>query len=137
MAPFPVVGGSGTLPRVKRVVHDWIRDWRERHQSRVSVILHAVGIPLTIAALVVLIVQLIDWRWDLWYRPLLLAVAGYFLQYLGHVYEGNEMGEVIAVKRRLGRPYVAVSPRYRTANPTSVRSRRRMGQRLESAINEA
>lgn len=90
----------------------WLANWLERHQHPVSRGLHAVGIPLTIAAVVVASVQLAGWRWDLWYRPVVLLVVGYLLQWIGHVIEGNDMGEVIVIKKLLGRPYVAVAPRY-------------------------
>lgn len=95
----------------------WLRNWLERHRSRVSLVLHAVGIPLTGAAVV-----LAGWQlylaqrdpelWGLWWRPAALLFVGYLLQYIGHVHEGNDMGEVVLVKKLLGRPYVAVSPRY-------------------------
>jgi hypothetical protein len=90
----------------------WLRNWLERHQSAASFWLHVAGIPLTIAAVVLAGVQLYQWRWDLWWRPAGLLVVGYALQYVGHVLEGNDMGEVILVKKALGKPYVAVSPRY-------------------------
>lgn len=90
----------------------WLSRWFERHQHPVSLVLHAVGIPMTIAALMVAGLQLADWRWDLWWRPTLLLAIGYLLQWIGHAIEGNDMGEVILIKRRLGKPYVAVSPRY-------------------------
>lgn len=93
----------------------WLAHWLERHQHPVSRFLHAVGIPLAIVAVVLAFVQLAAWRWDLWYRPVVLLAAGYLLQWMGHVIEGNDMGEVILVKKLLGRPYVAVSPRYRPA----------------------
>lgn len=92
----------------------WIEDWRRRHRSRLSLALHAVGIPLTIAAVLLAGWQLAQWRWDLWWRPVLLLAAGYLLQWLGHVHEGNDMGELILIKRWLGRPYVDIAPRYRT-----------------------
>ena len=38
--------------------------------------------------------------------------VGYVLQYAGHRLEGNDMGEVVLMKKLLGRPYVAVGPRY-------------------------
>ena len=53
--------------------------------------------------------------------PLLAGVFGIsflsseftnLLQWIGHVHEGNDMGEVILLKRWAGRPYCAVSPRY-------------------------
>jgi uncharacterized membrane protein YGL010W len=95
----------------------WLRDWRARHRTAVSFWLHMVGIPLTIAAAGALAWQIYHARydpshWDYWWRPLALVLMGYFLQYLGHRYEGNDMGEVILVKRWLGKPYIAVSRRY-------------------------
>lgn len=90
----------------------WLTSWRQRHQSRLSFWLHVVGIPLTILAVLLASVQLYHGRWDLWWRPALLLAAGYALQSLGHLHEGNDMGEVVLLKRLLGRPYVAVSRRY-------------------------
>jgi hypothetical protein len=68
---------------------------------------------MTIAALVLAPLQLAAWRWDLWWRPATLLVGGYLLQWIGHLIEGNDMGEIILVKRWMGKPYIAVSPRYR------------------------
>jgi len=90
----------------------WLKNWIERHQHPVSFWLHVVGIPMTIACVPLALVQLSRDQWDLWWRPVALLVGGYLLQWIGHVIEGNDMGEVILVKRLLGRPYVAVSPRY-------------------------
>jgi uncharacterized membrane protein YGL010W len=90
----------------------WLQNWLERHQSPTSFWLHIIGIPLTIAAVALAGYQLYLWRWDLWWRPAGLFALGYVLQFVGHVLEGNDMGEVILVKKLLGRPYVAVSPRY-------------------------
>lgn len=80
--------------------------------------LHYVGIPLAVAAVVLALVQLAQWRWDLWWRPAVLLTAGYLLQYVGHRLEGNDMGEVVLAKKLLGRPYVAVSPRYQPSDRT-------------------
>lgn len=90
----------------------WLQNWLARHQNVLSRRLHYIGIPLTIAAVVVAVAQLWLWRWDLWWRPAVLLSAGYLLQYVGHRVEGNDLGEVILVKRLLGKPYQAVSPRY-------------------------
>ncbi len=99
----------------------WLQRWIERHQSPISFWLHMVGIPLTIAAIPIALVQLAQDRWDLWWRPVVLIAVGYFLQWVGHRIEGNDMGEVILVKRMLGKPYVAVAPKYasRQADPKS------------------
>ncbi len=69
---------------------------------------------MTVAAVVLAGVQLARWQWSLWWRPAALLAGGYLLQWIGHRIEGNDMGELILIKRRLGRPYVAVAaPRTR------------------------
>lgn len=90
----------------------WLRNWFERHQHPMSRGLHYVGIPLTVAAVFLAGWQLCQWQWGLWWRPAVLLAAGYLLQWIGHLIEGNDMGEIILVKKRLGRPYLAISPRY-------------------------
>lgn len=37
-------------------------------------------------------------------------VVGYALQFVGHAIEGNDAGEVILVKKMLGRAYVDIVP---------------------------
>ncbi len=86
--------------------------WKLRHQHPLSLWLHAVGIPLTLAAVGLAVVQLIDWRWDLWWRPAVLFAAGYVLQWLGHRIEGNTMGELILILKWLDRPHTSISPKY-------------------------
>lgn len=93
---------------------NWLTNWRLRHQNPLSFALHMIGIPLTIIAVILAIVQLIDSRWDLWWRPTVLLVAGYVLQWVGHCIEGNTMGEIIVINRLLGRPYTAIAPRYQS-----------------------
>ncbi|MFO0840483.1 MAG: Mpo1-like protein [Phycisphaerae bacterium] len=97
----------------------WVQDWLDRHRSPLSFWLHIVGIPLVVAAVVTAGVQLHLWAWDAWYLPVLLFLIGYGLQALGHMHEGNDMGEIIVVKRWLGLPYVAVSPRYEERRGTT------------------
>ena len=72
---------------------------------------------MIIAAVPLAAVQFADSRWDLWWRPAALFVGGYALQWLGHRVEGNDMGEIILVKKWLGKPYVAVAPRFQDAAP--------------------
>lgn len=93
---------------------DWLKRYLERHQHPASRILHVLGIPLTLAAVVLAGVQLNQGRWDLWWRPVVLLFVGYLLQWLGHKIEGNDMGELILIKKWLGRDYVAVSTRFRS-----------------------
>lgn len=83
-------------------------NWRERHMHPVSFALHAVAIPMLVVAGVLVVLQLAEGAWALWWRPAVLVVASYLLQWIGHTVEGNDMGEVILIKKLLGRPYVAV-----------------------------
>jgi len=91
----------------------WLDNWLQRHRHPASLCLHLIGIPMTVACIPLVLVQLAQDRWDLWWRPAVLFGVGYLLQWIGHLIEGNDMGEVILIKKWLGRPYVAVSPRYR------------------------
>ena len=90
----------------------WWVSWKLRHQHPVSLALHAVGIPATAAAAWVAIAQLLDGRWDLWWRPALLFVIGYALQWVGHRIEGNTMGELILFNKLFGLPYTRISRKY-------------------------
>ncbi|HSW46405.1 MAG TPA: Mpo1-like protein [Phycisphaerae bacterium] len=91
---------------------DWWKRYWERHQHPACRVLHIIGVPMIPAALVLAGVQLAQWRWDLWWRPVGLLVLSYLLQWVGHRIEGNDLGEVVFIKKLLGRPYTAISPRY-------------------------
>lgn len=93
---------------------DLLAQWFARHRSPLSLVLHAIGIPMTIVAAGQAIYMLAIGDWAHWWSPVTLVTVGYGLQWIGHRYEGNDMGEVILIKRMLRRPYRAVSPRYAT-----------------------
>jgi len=103
----------------------WLGNWRARHQTPLSFWLHMVGIPIAVLALPLAIWQLVEGRWDLWWRPVALLVGGYLLQWLGHLHEGNDVGEVILIKRLLGRPYTAIAPRFEQGDDRGELSQRR------------
>lgn len=90
----------------------WLESWRARHRSRLSFWLHMLGIPLSVVAVALLACQLGSDRFGPWWLPPSLFALGYGLQYFGHRHEGNDMGEIILLKRMLGLPYVSVSARY-------------------------
>jgi uncharacterized membrane protein YGL010W len=80
-------------------------NWRERHQDPRNFAIHLLGIPLAVAGLVVLF--FLPWYWGVGG-----LVVGYLLQWIGHRWEGNDVGEWAAIKRLLGLPTVAISPRF-------------------------
>lgn len=89
-----------------------VQDWLIRHQHPASRALHAVAIPMLVLAGTLAAVQLTDGAWGLWWRPVGLIVLSYTLQWIGHRIEGNDMGELILVKKMLGRPFVSVAAKY-------------------------
>jgi len=82
------------------------RNWLLRHQNRFNFAIHMVGIPLALAGAPLL--AFFDWPWGAG-----AIVAGYFLQWIGHRVEGNDVGELIPLKKLLGLPTVAIAPQYR------------------------
>lgn len=80
-------------------------NYLERHQHPVNLWLHIIGLPVTFVVPVVLLIQ----ERGGW--ALVSFLIGYALQFLGHAVEGNDAGEMILVKKLLGKPYVAVVPR--------------------------
>jgi len=82
-----------------------LRNWRERHQDARNFAIHVVGIPLAVAGVVLLF--FLPWYWGV-----AGLVLGYLLQWIGHQWEGNDVGEWAAIKRLVGLPTVAISPRF-------------------------
>ncbi len=89
-------------------MHRMISNWLERHRHPASLWLHAIGIPILVFGLLLGGWQLLHGMWSLWWRPVGLIIFSYILQWIGHRIEGNDMGEIILIKKLLGMPYVAV-----------------------------
>ena len=94
------------------------RNWLVRHQVGVNFWLHIVGIPLAFVGLVLLFTS--GWEWGVG-----AFLGGYFLQWVGHRLEGNDVGEFIPVKKLLGRPYIAIAPSQRCGGPLSSKATRK------------
>jgi 2-hydroxy-palmitic acid dioxygenase Mpo1-like len=88
----------------------FVTNYIERHMHPVNRLLHLVGVPLTFVASVVCLVQ----QW--WWQAAACFVGGYVLQFIGHAVEGNDAGEVVLVKRWLGKPYAEFGPLSPRAN---------------------
>jgi len=86
-----------------------IDNWMLRHQNPVSLVLHLTGIPMVVASVVVLVLA-IGSGGGLGWWALGLFVGGYVLQFAGHAIEGNDAGELILIKKLLGKPYVDIAP---------------------------
>jgi hypothetical protein len=80
-------------------------NYLERHQHPINLWLHIIGLPVTFVVPVVLLIR------DQPSWALASFLIGYAMQFLGHAIEGNDAGEMILVKKLLGKPYVAVVPR--------------------------
>jgi uncharacterized membrane protein YGL010W len=74
------------------------QNWLSRHRNPVSLALHAVGIPATVAGVVLVLAQPAYWL-----LAAGLFVGGYALQFLGHAIEGNRSGEELLLRRLLRR----------------------------------
>jgi len=86
------------------------RNWLDRHQDRRNFAIHMIGIPLAFAGLFAFF--FLPWYWGVGG-----LVVGYGLQWIGHRWEGNDVGEWAAIKRLLGLPSVAISPRFAKSPP--------------------
>lgn len=102
---------EGSPPGMDGRQPGWLASWLVRHRSPLSFRLHLIGIPMTVLAVAMAVGRLLSAGSGPWWAAALLFVVGYGLQYIGHRHEGNDMGEVILVKRWLGKPYISISPR--------------------------
>jgi uncharacterized membrane protein YGL010W len=97
------------LRAVFRLVGRAWHNWRLRHQDWRNFAIHMLGIPLAVAG--VFLLYFLPWFWGA-----AAFVLGYVLQWIGHRWEGNDVGEWAAIKRLLGLPVVAISPRFATCS---------------------
>ncbi|MCS6978217.1 MAG: DUF962 domain-containing protein [Gemmatales bacterium] len=89
-----------------------MRNWLARHQHPFSFYIHLIGIPMVLASFLCLVT---GWYW----LALILFVGGYMLQGIGHRVEGNDVGELIPLKRLLGLPVVEFGPTRQAEQPPS------------------
>ncbi len=82
-----------------------IENWLSRHKNPTSFWLHMIGIPACFLVTPVLLCL------RQWWLSGAMFVAGYALQFLGHLIEGNRSGEEMLLRRLLGRNAEAKSSR--------------------------
>ena len=82
----------------------FVVNYIDRHMHPVNRILHLIGVPLTFVVSIVCLTK------ELWWPALGCFLGGYALQFLGHAIEGNDAGEVVLIKRLLGKPYREFGP---------------------------
>jgi hypothetical protein len=94
-----------------------LQGWMLRHQLPFNFWIHMIGIPMS---LLVGVPLLLLSYWIPWYWGLSAFVLGYVLQWIGHLAEGNDLGEWAAIKRMLGLPYVGIAPRWNPSDPNQL-----------------
>ena len=125
MSQTPTSAAEPVASSHQRPLRRWLRTrlqgWRLRHQLPFNFAIHMIGIPMAVAGVFLLLAVWPAYWLGLpavpWYWGAGAVVLGYFLQWIGHLAEGNDVGEWAAVKRLLGLPYVGVAPRWNPKDP--------------------
>ena len=107
-APSPSWSDKGPL---RRFIRKRLDGWLMRHRLPFNFWIHMIGIPLALLVAPVLLFFVE------WYLALGAFVLGYLLQWIGHLAEGNDLGEWAGIKKMLGLPYVGISPRWGHEGP--------------------
>ncbi len=97
----------------QRFLRRRLAGWMLRHQLPFNFWIHMVGIPLAYGGLVLLFFLP-------WYCGIGTCAVGFLLQWIGHLAEGNDVGEWAAIKRLLGLPYVGIAPRWKPVDPNRL-----------------
>lgn len=90
----------------------FLQNYLPRHRNPVNQLLHLIGVPLSFVVAPIAAMWGVSWYWHVG-----CFVGGYVLQFAGHAVEGNDAGEVIFLKKKLGLPYTEYAP---GANSSSV-----------------
>ena len=95
----------------------FVVNYLARHRNRANQCLHLLGVPLTFVVSAVVLFR------QNWWAAAGCFLGGYLLQLIGHAMEGNDAGEVVLLKKLLGKPYVEFAPKVVTpTDQTSVPS---------------
>lgn len=87
------------------MIKAFLKNYLPRHRNRVNQALHLIGVPLTFVGTPwTILAGMAPW----W--PCVCFVGGYLLQFVGHAVEGNDAGEVVFLKKKLGMAYTEYGP---------------------------
>src|SRR4051812_36760962 len=87
-----------------------IDDWIARHRHPTSFVLHMFGIPPTILGVLLIPVYGTLFSVPIFLFALAMFVGGYLIQFLGHLVDGTEPGEIMYLRRKLGWSYAKIGP---------------------------
>ncbi len=87
------------------MIKAFLKNYLPRHRNRVNQGLHLIGVPLTFVGTPWTILAGAAPWW-----PCVCFVGGYLLQFAGHAVEGNDAGEVVFLKKKLGMAYTEYGP---------------------------
>jgi uncharacterized membrane protein YGL010W len=80
-----------------------VTNWVERHRYPPSLVCHLVGIPVSVLGVLLLPAMLALASWRIFVLGFGLFTMGYGLQFLGHLFEWTEPGEITALRRLASR----------------------------------
>jgi len=66
---------------------DWIQQYGQSHHHSINRFCHTIGIPLIAASIPLFVVAL--FAHSFWWVPVLMFVAGWIFQFVGHWFEGK------------------------------------------------
>lgn len=87
------------------MIQRFLKNYLPRHRNRVNQLLHLIGVPLTFVGTPWTILAGFGPWW-----PCACFLGGYLLQFAGHAVEGNDAGEVVFLKKKLGMTYTEYGP---------------------------
>ena len=87
------------------MIKAFLKNYLPRHRNRVNQLLHLMGVPITfIGTPLAVLAEMSTWS------AAACFFGGYLLQFVGHAVEGNDAGEVVFLKKRLGMAYTEYGP---------------------------
>jgi len=86
------------------MIQRFLRNYLLRHQNRFNQLLHLIGVPLAFGGFIGFGLA------SQWLFAGIALISGYALQFWGHSIEQNEAGELILLKKILGKPYTEFGP---------------------------